>query len=117
MNKYNSEYLYVPHKKMVSSIFGETNWIDPDILKESLKDKEYDLLIVDAGFDRVGIYDNLDIFNTNIPIIFDDTMDEGYHKCANLVAKKINKNVITYQCNVNKYATTWFNGKKFSLIF
>jgi hypothetical protein len=116
MNKYNSEYLYVPHKKMTSDIFGETNWIDADILKELLKDKKYDLLIVDAGFDRVGIYDNLNIFNTNIPIIFDDTMHEGYLKCANLVATKLNKNCITYHCAVNKYVVTWFNGKKFSLI-
>ena len=116
MNKYNSEYIYVPTKKFNSEIFGETNWIDVDILKSSLDGKKYDLLIVDAGFDRVGIYDNLHLFNTNIPIIFDDTMAESYLKCVNLVAKKLNKICTTYHCKVNKYAVTWFKGKMFSLI-
>jgi hypothetical protein len=116
MNKYNSEYIYVPCKQFNSEIFGQTNWLDIDILKSSLDGKKYDLLIVDAGFDRVGIYDNLHLFNTNIPIIFDDTMAESYFKCANLVAKKLNKICTTYHCKVNKYVVTWFNGKKFSLI-
>ena len=92
MNKYNSEYIYVPPKKFNSEIFGETNWIDVDILKSSLDGKKYDLLI------------------------FDDTMAESYLKCANLVAKKLNKICTTYHCKVNKYAVTWFKGKMFSLI-
>ena len=116
MNKYNSEYIYVPHKKCNSEIFGETTWLDVDILNSSLDGKKYDLLIVDAGFDRVGIYDNLHLFNTNIPIIFDDTMSEIYLKCANLTANKLNKTCTTYNCVVNKYAITWFEGKKYSLI-
>lgn len=116
MGKYNSEYLYVPCKKTVSTVFGETTWLDRDILTELLKDKEYDLLIVDAGFDRVGIYDNFSIFKNDIPIIFDDTMNENYFKCANLLAKKLNKCCVTYHCLVNKYANTWLNGKKYSLI-
>jgi hypothetical protein len=116
MNKYKSEYIYVPSKHFKSETFGETNWLDVDILKYSLDGKKYDLLIVDAGFDRVGIYDNLHLFNTNVPIIFDDTMDESYLKCANLVAKKINKTCTTYCCKVNKYVVHWFNGKKYSLI-
>jgi hypothetical protein len=103
-------------KKNNSEIFGETNWLDVDILKSSLDGKKYDLLIVDAGFDRVGIYENLYLFNTNIPIIFDDTMDQTYLKCANLTANKLNKICTTYHCKVNKYANTWFNGKMFSLI-
>ena len=55
-------------------------------------------------------------FNTNIPIIFDDTMDEKYLKCANLTATKLNKVCTTYHCAVNKYVVTWFQGKKYSLI-
>ena len=116
MNKYNSEYLYVPLKKMYSEQFGETAWLDTDVLEDVLKNKKYDLLIVDAGGDRIGIYDNLHLFNTNIPIIFDDTMADSYLDCANLVANKLNKTCTTYHCAVNKYVVTWFNGKKFSLI-
>jgi hypothetical protein len=116
MNKYNSEYIYIPFKETNSDIFGETMWLNTDILKPLINEKKYDLLIVDAGADRVGIYDNLHIFNTDIPIIFDDTMDDNYFKCANLVASKLGKICTTYQCAVNKYAVHWFNGKKYSLI-
>jgi hypothetical protein len=116
MNKFNSEYIYATPNKFYSEIFGETTWLDVDSLKSSLEGKKYDLLIVDAGFDRVGIYDNLHLFNTNIPIIFDDTMDKNYLKCANLTANKLNKQCTTYNCAINKYVITWFKGKMFSLI-
>ena len=76
----------------------------------------YDMLLVDAGGDRVGIYDFIDSFNTNIPIIFDDTMCTPYLKCANMVAEKLKKKCITYNCKPNKYAVVWFEGKQFSLI-
>lgn len=78
----------------------------------SLVGKKYDMLLLDSGFDRVGIYNNIDIFNTNIPIIFDDTMNENYLKCANLTATKLNKVCTTYHYAVNKYLVTWFQGKK-----
>jgi hypothetical protein len=114
--KYNSEYLYVPLKEMNSETFGKTNWLDVDILKPLLHLKQYDMLIVDAGGDRIGIYDNLDLFDISVPIIFDDTMCESYLNCANLVATKLNKLCTTYVCKVNKYVVHWFNGKHFSLI-
>ena len=74
MNKYNSKYIFIPLKKMISEEFGKTNWLDIDILNENIVNIDYDLLLVDAGGDRVGIYDNINIFKKNISIIFDDTM-------------------------------------------
>lgn len=116
INKYKSEYIYIPLSPMKSDIFGDTIWLDADALKDYIQNKKYDLLLVDSGGDRVGILDHIDIFNNDIPIIFDDTMNENYLKCATLVAKKLNKHCITYKCAVNKYATTWFDGKQFSII-
>ena len=116
MNKFKSEYHLVPLKTFKSEIFGQTNWLDVDILTPILKNINYDMLIVDAGGDRVGIYDYMHLFKQNIPIIFDDTMDTGYFKCANIVADKIGKKCITYKCKMNKHAVVWFDGKQFSLI-
>jgi hypothetical protein len=116
MNKYNSDYKYIPLKEMNSKEFGLTQWLDIDILKKSLIDINYDLLIVDAGGDRVGIYDNIELFNTNIPIIFDDTMNEKYLRCATLVSEKLNKNITTISCKRNKYCVTWWDGKKYTLL-
>lgn len=116
IDKYNSKYYLVPIKPMVSEIFGPTNWLDIDIIKNILTDLDYDLLLVDAGGDRVGIYDNIELFKTNVPIIFDDTMDDGYLKCATLIADKYNKKCATVYCAVNKQAVYWFNGKHYSII-
>lgn len=116
MNKFKSEYHLVPLKMYKSEIFGETNWLDVDKLTPILQNINYDMLLVDAGGDRVGIYDFIDSFNTNIPIIFDDTMCTPYLKCANMVAEKLKKKCITYKCKMNKHAVVWFEGKQFSLI-
>lgn len=116
MNKFNSKYHLVPLKKYNSETFGETSWLDIDMLKPIIEKIKYDMIIVDAGGDRVCIYDYIDLFNTNVPIIFDDTMDAGYLKCANMVANKLDKKCTTYNCKRNKYAVVWFEGKKFSLI-
>jgi hypothetical protein len=117
LNKFKSNYYYVPLKKMNSMVFGETTWLDVDILSTFINKIDYDLLIVDAGGDRVGIFDYISLFKMNIPIIFDDTMDEGYLQCAILVADKLNKLSSTITCKVNKYVVHWFNGKKFTIIF
>jgi hypothetical protein len=116
MNKYKSDYKYIPLKEMNSEVFGLTQWLDIDILKETLKEINYELLIVDAGGDRIGIYDNIELFNTNVPIIFDDTMNEAYLKCATLTAQKINKDISTITCAQNKFCVTWWDGKKYSII-
>ena len=116
MNKFESEYHYIPLQKMNSAVFGETTWLDVDALTSSIQHKNYDMLLVDAGGDRVGILDHIQLFKTDIPIIFDDTMNDGYLKCAELVASKLNRTCVTYTCKRNKYAVVWFDGKKYSLI-
>lgn len=116
MNKYKSFYHYIPLKPMTSTYFGETVWLDIDTLTYVLKDMTYDLLLVDAGGDRVGIIDNISLFKSDIPIIFDDTMNTDYLRCATLVSEQLNKSCTTYQCAVNKYVVVWFDGKKFTLV-
>lgn len=116
LNKYKSNYIYIPETNMMSKEFGETKWLDINILQKKLTNLNYDLLIVDSGGDRVGIYDNFELFKKDIPIIFDDTMSEDYLKCATLVAKKFNYNINTFQCKRNKYCVHWWDGKKYTLL-
>lgn len=118
MNKYDSEYKYVPIKEIQSTTFNKTKWLDVELLTKALAStNNYDLLLVDAGGDRIGIYDYIHLFQSNIPIIFDDTMSEKYLNCAEMLAKKLKKSIETFQCKKNKYCTTWFNGKKYSVIY
>ena len=67
INKYKSEYIYIPLSPMKSDIFGDTIWLDADALKDYIQNKKYDLLLVDSGGDRVGILDHIDIFKVCYP--------------------------------------------------
>lgn len=61
-----SNYIYAPIKN---------GWYDIDILKKKLP-KEYDLILVDGppgNIGREGFLKNLKLFNTNVPIIIDDS--------------------------------------------
>lgn len=115
--KYKSRYIYLPLKYYISDTFGYmTSWLDSTMLQMALKYIKYDLLIVDGGGDRVSIYDHINIFLPGIPIIFDDTMNADYLKCAQLVAEKLGAPCTTFKCKVNKYAVMWFEGKQYTVI-
>lgn len=121
LNKFDSTYYHIEEQEIDSKEFGKTLWLNPDKVIKMLENLEYDLLIVDAGGRRIGIYDYIDYFKTNIPIIFDDTQPEDAHailhkKCAELIAKKYNKTAETFRCKVNKYCVHWWNGKCFTLL-
>jgi len=121
LNKFKSKYYYIEEVEIDSVEFGRTLWLNPDKIINMLKEIDYDMLIVDAGGRRVGIYDYIDNFKTNVPIIFDDTMEEDAHAndhliCANLISNKLNKNIKTIRCKVNKYCVHWYKGKQYSII-
>ena len=121
LNKFDSTYYHIEEQEVDSKEFGKTLWLNPDKVIKMLDNLEYDLLIVDAGGRRIGIYDYIDYFKTDIPIIFDDTQPEDAHailhkKCAELIAKKHNKTAETFRCKVNKYCAHWWNGKCFTLL-
>ena len=66
LGRYNTNYIYAPIKN---------GWYDVAVLKGKLP-VQYDLILVDGPpgvIGRGGFYKNLDLFNTNVPIIFDDT--------------------------------------------
>lgn len=93
-----------------------TIWYDRDIIKNFLLDKEYDLIIIDGpscsecvkeGFDellrevimvasphRIGFYENIDLFNPNVIIVFDDTLREEDNLNMVKVKEKLNKQII-----------------------
>ena len=75
MNRYGSNYIHAPIKN---------DWYDVEAIKEGIP-KHYDLLLIDGpprkieGIGKVGrgkFFDNIDLFNTDVPIIVDDS-DRG----------------------------------------
>lgn len=66
MDLYETNYIYAP---IVNS------WFDPEVLKKELP-QSYDLILIDGPpgpIGRYGFYTYLHLFNTKVPIIFDDT--------------------------------------------
>lgn len=73
--KYNSDYIHAS-----LTFDGKDYWYDTDLVKVELKGKTYDLILVDGpnahkkGIKkrRQGFFRHLYLFNTDVPIIFDD---------------------------------------------
>lgn len=84
VGKYDSNYIYAPIKK---------NWFDVDILKAKLPE-HYDLILVDGppgNIGRYGFFLNIKLFNTNVPLIFDDVNRPAEYKLLIDVAKYLNR--------------------------
>jgi hypothetical protein len=112
LNKYNSTYLHVPFD-------DNYRWYDVNILKQKMENlkQNYDLFLIDGpkGY-RHKIINHLDVFNQNIPWIFDDTMAEDHMNTAKLCSEKLNKHLETFDCKPNPKAVYWKNGKKFTIL-
>jgi hypothetical protein len=91
VGKYKSTYIHAPIVYYTESypapdLPGEhgskqIGWYDVEIIKQQLPSK-YDLILVDGPngkFGRGGFLKHIDLFNTNVPIIFDDINREERH--------------------------------------
>ena len=80
VNKYDSTYIHAPIKMYDNGypppqIPGNKGWHDPKILSEVLPTIEYDLIFIDGPegrYGRGGFLKHIGLFNTNVPMIFDD---------------------------------------------
>ena len=89
LGKYNTHYIHVPIKD---------KWYNPAILKEKLPDN-YDLILVDGppGFiGRHGFCTYLDLFNTDLPIIFDDVHRKHEYSLMIKVGQKLQRDVVIF---------------------
>lgn len=84
VNKYHSTYIHAPIKN---------GWYDAEIVKSQMPD-HYDLILVDGppgNIGRGGFLTNLHLFNTSVPIIFDDVNRKPEYDLMQAVAQKVNK--------------------------
>lgn len=91
IDKYDTNYIYAPIKN---------NWYDVEIVKKALATIEYDIIIVDGPpgptVGRNGFLVNIHLFNTNVPIILDDTERPAEYKLTVALAKKFDRQFFTY---------------------
>jgi len=101
LNRYNTNYIYAPIKE---------SWYDPEVLKSKLP-KHYDLILVDGptgGVGRTGFLKYLELFNIDVPIIFDDVHHKPWHDLMVDVANKLNREYAVFCDSFDK---------KFGIIF
>lgn len=86
INLANSKYIYAP---LVNG------WYDVDILKLHLPELKYDVILVDGPWvkdgNRIGFINNLDLFNKDVIVIFDDTHRKAELSMCVAFANSINK--------------------------
>lgn len=66
----NLTYIYAP----LVSVNEKTKWYDSVVLKSALKDIKYDLLLIDGppSKDRANFFQNMHLFSSDVPWVFDD---------------------------------------------
>lgn len=85
-------------------------------LSNKLRDLKYDLIIIDGPTDgRHNIINHMNVFDMNVPIIWDDT--QVYEKYAIEMSFRLNRKYTTYQCKPQQeFWRNYSNGKRFTLI-
>lgn len=94
VGKYKSNYIYAPIVE-----YNNYRWYNVDIIKKHLKNKKYDLILIDGPLEsigRMGFYYNIDIFNLeNKLIIVDDITrkeeNDLFNNLNNILSRKILK--------------------------
>lgn len=98
MDKYDTNYIYAPIKN-----YGNYRWYNTEYLKNL--PSVYSLIIIDGPpgpIGRYGFYHHLNLFNVNVPIIFDDTQRRAELKLLKDVAKRLKRPFRQYKCSDGK---------------
>jgi hypothetical protein len=95
---YKTNYIYAP------LING---WYNVDILKEKLP-TGYNLILVDGppghvGLGRLPFFTHLNLFEKDVPIIFDDVNRPAEEKLMALVAHALQRKIFVFECGPKKF--------------
>jgi hypothetical protein len=86
----SDKHMHVP---IVASRLGGTEWYDPELLASVLPE-DYDLLFIngpEGRYGKFGLLENINLFNSEIPIILSDTIRENEAGIARELAYKLNR--------------------------
>lgn len=95
LNKYKTNYIYAPIQH-----YSNYNWYDTKAIKQQMP-IHYDLILIDGppgNIGRIGFFYNLELFKTNVPIIFDDVNRLPEYDLLKEVATALNKPYRIYKC-------------------
>lgn len=87
VGKFNSNYIHAPIKD-----YGDYEWYDRDEIAKNLPEK-YDFILIDgppSKYGRMGFYHNMDLFNTDVPLLVDDTNRKTEKNMTKMISDKLN---------------------------
>ena len=87
LNYYESKYIHAPMKN---------GWYDVDVLQQELKGLKYDVILIDGPVgvgnkSRLGFYDNMELFDTSVPILIHDCERFGERELKEKLSTKLNR--------------------------
>lgn len=89
LNRHPTDYIHAPLREYTDG----SRWYDVEALRAGLDGKKYDLILNDGpGIgQRGGLLDNMDLFDTEVPIIWDDCNFEYVSKYFLEMARKLGR--------------------------
>tara|TARA_R110001583_G_scaffold9168_1_gene43239 strand:- start:3113 stop:3703 length:591 start_codon:yes stop_codon:yes gene_type:complete len=111
IGRHPSLYIYAPLKKLDDKLLEKyspsSSWYDPEIIDKELNGKQpkkYDLILVDGpayGGGRGGFYEYLHLFDTSLPIVFDDIEREDDKRIFDMVVEKLGRPIKVVEGRTN----------------
>ncbi len=100
MDKYETTYIYAPIKN-----YGSHRWFNIDFLKNKLS-FDYEMILIDGPpgpIGRYGFNHHLNLFNTNVMMIFDDVQRGAELRLLKDVARKLHRPYKIIRCKDGKH--------------
>ena len=102
LNKFKTTYIHAPMRQYNESykappIDNNFAWYDFKVLEREIPKIKYDMIFVDGPegiYGRGGFFKHLDMFNTNVPIIFDDIERKPEFELLTKVSEALKKEYI-----------------------
>lgn len=107
IGKYDTNYIHAP------IIDG---WYSTEALKEHLP-KDYGLILVDGPPGSIGrgkFFDNIDLFKTDVIIIFDDVQRDPEYNLMVKVANHLDRTIEIHECGDKKFGVVLLDKKEAS---
>lgn len=103
---YDSDYIYAPLKHD-----GFDMWYDVDAVRNGLDGRQYDLILIDGPVAykknqrnrRKGFFRHIELFDTNVPLIFDDIDRMNDMEHFNMVSEFLGRNKKIMRGNKKKF--------------
>ena len=97
LNLYDADYIYAPLRK---------NWYDREAITR-FAPEHYDFILVDGPRDfarRINLLENLDLFNTSVPIIINNVHEKPIYELMEKLSQKIGRPFKVYLENEKAFA-------------